>query len=64
MDGLPQVVPFALLVDDILVDLASGQVVVLGEADVEEAFIVTQVQVYFPTIIQHKNLTCRKQEHI
>lgn len=61
MDGFPQIISFAFLVNDVLIDLASGQIIVLGEADIKETFIVTQVKVNFPTIIQHKNLTCSEQ---
>lgn len=53
--SLAQVVSLPLLVDDRLVDLASGQVVVLGEPDVQEAFVVPQVQVHLATIVQHKH---------
>lgn len=61
LDGFPQVIPFALLVNDVLVYLPGGQIVILGEADVKETLIVTQVKVNFSTIIQYKNLTCSKQ---
>lgn len=61
LDSFPQVISFALLVNDVLIDLSSGQVVVLGEADVKEPLIVTQVKVHFPTVVQHKNLACGEQ---
>lgn len=61
MDSFPQVIAFAFLINDILVYLSSSQIIVLGKADVEETLIVTQVKVYFPTIIQDKNLTCGKK---
>lgn len=40
---LAQVVSPPLLVDDRLIDLAGGQVVVLGQPNVKEAFIVAQI---------------------
>lgn len=43
LHGLAQVVPPPLLVDDRLVDLSSGEVVVFGETDVEKSLIVSQV---------------------
>ena len=42
---LAQVVAAALALDDRLVDLAGGEVVVAGQADVQEALVVAQVQV-------------------
>lgn len=62
MDGFPQVIAFAFLVNDVLVDLSRGQIIILGEADVKEALVVPQVKVDFPTVIQHKNLTCDEQQ--
>lgn len=40
---LPQVVPFPLLLNDVLVDATCGDVVVAVESDVQEALIVAQV---------------------
>lgn len=61
LDGFSQVITFAFLINNVLVYLSSGQIVILGEADVKETLIVTQVKVNFSTIIQYKNLTCSKQ---
>lgn len=49
--SLAQVVSLPLLVDDRLVDLASGEVVVSGKTDIQETLIISQVQIYLPTII-------------
>lgn len=43
LHSLAEVVPLALLVDDRLVDLARGDVVVLMKRHIEEPFVVTQV---------------------
>jgi hypothetical protein len=43
LDGLAEVVPAALLEDDLLVDAAGGEVVVAGELGVGEALIVPEV---------------------
>ena len=58
LHGLPQVIPSPLLLDDVLVDAAGGEVVVSVEGDVQEALVVPKVQVNLPTIVQHKHLTC------
>lgn len=52
-----KVVSPPLLVDDRLVDLASGQVVVSGQPNVKEAFIVPQIQVYLTPVIKHEHFT-------
>lgn len=51
LHSLAQVVSLPLLVDDRLVDLPSGEVVVSGKTDVQETLIIPQVQIYLPTII-------------
>lgn len=51
LDSFAKIVSLPLLVDDILVDLPSSQIVVFGESDIKEALIVTKVQVHFPSII-------------
>lgn len=58
LNGLAQVIPPPLLVDDRLVDLARGQVVVSREPDVEEPLVVPQIQVHLASIVQHKHLSC------
>lgn len=55
LHSLAQVVSPPLFVDHRLIDLASGQVVVSGQPDVEETFVVPQIQVYLAPVIQHKH---------
>lgn len=45
LDGLAEVVALPLPLNDVLVDLARRDVVVLLEGEVEEALVVTQVKV-------------------
>lgn len=45
LDGFAEVVASSLSVDDLLVDLARGDVVVACESDVEETLIVAQIEV-------------------
>ena len=56
LNSLPQVVPISLLLDDVLVDLSRGDVVVAVESDVKESLIVTEIKVHLSPIIQHKHL--------
>lgn len=59
LNGLAQVVSPPLLVDDRLIDLARGQVVVSRKPNVEEALVVSQIKVHLASIVQHKHLSCR-----
>lgn len=59
LNGLAQVISSPLFVDDWLIDLASGQVVVSGQPDVEETFVVSQIQVHLTSIIQHEYFPCK-----
>ena len=45
LDCLAEVVTLPLPLNDVLVDLSCGDVVVLFEGDIEEALVVAQVQV-------------------
>ncbi len=56
LDGAAQVVAAPLLRDDLGVDLPSGEVADPPEADVDEAFVVAQVQVGLGAVIQHVDL--------
>lgn len=59
LNGLAQVVSPPLLVDDRLIDLARGQVVVSRKPNVEETLVVSQIKVHLASIVQYKNLSCR-----
>jgi len=48
--GFTQVVALALALDNVLVDLASGDVVVAGEGDVEVALVVAKIEVDFAAV--------------
>lgn len=48
--GFTQVVALALAFDNVLVDLASGDVVVAGEGDVEVALVVAKIEVDFAAV--------------
>lgn len=51
LDSFAEIVSLPLLVDDILVNLPSSQIVVFGESDIKEALVVTKVQVHLPSVI-------------
>ena len=51
LDGLAQIVALTLLVDDVLVDAPGGHVIVLRGRDVEEALVVTEVEVGFGAVV-------------
>ncbi len=53
LDGPAQEIAAALLADDLGIHLSAGEVAEAAEADVDETFVVTQVQVGFGAVIQH-----------
>jgi hypothetical protein len=56
LHSLSQVVPLALSVDDLLVDLASCDVVVAVQGHIQKAFVIAKVKVNLTPIVQHKHL--------
>lgn len=50
LDGFTQVVALALALDNVLVDLARGDVVVACKGNVEVALIVAQIEVNFAAV--------------
>ena len=53
LNGLAQVFPTTLFVDDALVDASSGDVVGLGGLNVEETLVVAQIQICLRTVNRH-----------
>ena len=58
---LTEVVTATLLLDDLSVDLACGDIIVARQRDIQVTLIISQIQVDLATIVQHKHLTvlCR-----
>lgn len=56
LDGLAEVVALPLFVDDALVDLARGDVVVPVEGGVEEALVVAEVEVDLAAVVEDVDL--------
>lgn len=48
--GFTQVVALALALDDVLVDLASGDVVITRQGNVQVALVVAEIEVDFPAV--------------
>jgi hypothetical protein len=48
--GFTQIVALALTLDDVLVDFASGDVVIAGEGDVEVPLVVAEIEVDFAAV--------------
>ena len=53
--GFTQIVALALALDNVLVDLASGDVVVAREGDVEVALVVAKIEVNFTAVGEDKD---------
>jgi hypothetical protein len=62
--GLTQVVTTAFLLNNITINLASGNVIDTCQGNVKEALIVSKVQIDFATIIKDKHLACSKKKKI
>lgn len=56
LDRLAQIVAFSFPIDDMLVDLASGDIAISGQGDVEVALVVAQVEINFAAVVQHEAL--------
>jgi hypothetical protein len=57
LDRLANVFAGTLLLDDVLVDLARGDIVLARESDVEITLVVAKVEVDFPAIVEDKDFT-------
>jgi len=53
--GFTQIVSLALAFDDVLVNLASGDVVVAGQSDVEVTLVVAEIEVNFTAVGEDKD---------
>lgn len=63
LNGRAEIVAAAFLVDDVLVDAASGDVVGLGRRTPRKAFIVAKVEVRLGTVVRHKHFTVLCRAH-
>jgi hypothetical protein len=64
LHGGSQVVPAALLLDDVLVDPPGGDVVRLRERLVDEALVVAQVQVGLGAVVGDEHLAVLEGESV
>src|SRR6185503_8299551 len=53
----------ALLADDLGIDLSAGEVAGTAQADVNESFVVTQIQIRFCAVIQYVDLAMLIRTH-
>lgn len=53
LHGFTQVFTLPLLGDNVIVDAAGGNIIRLGGGDVEEAFVMTKIEVGFGSVIGH-----------
>lgn len=56
LNGPAEVISPSLALDDMLVDLAGGDVVLSGQGDVEITLVVAEVEVYLSAVVQNKDL--------
>lgn len=57
LDGASKICTLAFLLDDVQVDLASGDVVFSSQLDVEVTLIVAEIKIHLTTVIEDKAFT-------
>lgn len=57
LDCMAQIVTFAFLVYDVLVDSAGGNVIVTGQSDIQVAFVIAEIEIDFAAIVEDKDFT-------
>jgi len=57
LDGFSKIFSFSLLLNDFTIDLASGDVVVSAESDVEVSLVIAQVKVDLAAIVEDVDFT-------
>lgn len=62
MDSFAQVVTMPLLVNNMLINFARRYVIVPVESDVEEALVISQVEVDLASVIQNIYLSCKQSQ--
>ena len=63
LDGFAEVVAATLSFDNLGVNFSSRQVVVFGQVDVEEAFVIPQVKVNFSPVVEDEHFSVLKRRH-
>lgn len=63
LNGLSKVVSPALALDNVLVNLARSDVVVLAKGHVEVTFVVAEVEIGLSTVVQHVHLAVLSRGH-
>ena len=63
LHSLSQVVTIALLLDDLVVDLTRRDIVTRSKGDVQEALVVTQVEIRLTAVLQNINFAVLKRGH-
>lgn len=56
LDSATEVLALALVLDDLLVDLAGGDVVVAGKVDTEVTLVVAEIQIGLATVMKDEAL--------
>ena len=63
LHGLAEIISATLLLNHIRVNLASGDIVIAPERDVEEALVISEVEVDFATVIENEDLAVFERRH-
>ena len=63
LHGLAEVIALAFLLDDVLEDLAGGEIIEAGQDAVGETLIVPQVQISFRAVVEDVDLSVLVGRH-
>lgn len=56
--GLSEVITTTFAFDYIPVNFAGSNVVFAGQRDVEKTFIISKIEIDFPSVVENKNFSC------
>jgi len=63
LNGAAQIISLTLFADHFGVYLTGGDIAIFVQVNIDETFIMTQVQIGFCTVIQHKHLAVLVRAH-
>ena len=63
LNGFAEVIAAPFGFDDFRVHLSRGQVVVTSEVQIEEALVISKVEIDFPAVVEHEDLAVLERTH-
>ena len=63
LNGFAEVIAATFGFDDLRVYLSGGQVVVTSEVQIEEALVISKVEIDFPAVVEHEDFAVFERTH-